>query len=185
MKFVRILAFLVASCAFVLTVWWIGLGQSLSQLEQRGRSDLALASDRLIKQLSRYSELAVVLAGDPQWRATDTDPVELQRLLLRPADLSGALDLVLIGANRQPIASASGLPPDAWLEESFVDRALTGALGKFHGISQTFATRAFYFAAPIFKDDGLFLAPSLRLSTWIALKPRGGGRFRLFCLRTR
>jgi two-component system C4-dicarboxylate transport sensor histidine kinase DctB len=176
MKLVRILVFVVASGGFVLSVWWIGLGQSLGQLEQRGRSDLELASDRLIKQLSRYSELVVVLAGDPQLRNTETAKSELQRLLLRPADLSGALDLVLIGADRVPIASASGLAPDGWLGESFIDRALTGALGKFHGISRTFETRAFYFAAPIFNEEGPVIGALVAIVDMDRLEAEGRGQ---------
>jgi two-component system C4-dicarboxylate transport sensor histidine kinase DctB len=154
MKLVRILSFCLAALAFVLTVWWIGLGQSLAQLERRGQSDLALASDRLIKQLSRYRELIVVVAGDPRLRDPDVTKEELQELLLRPADLSGALDLVLVDADRNPVASASGAMPGTWLEEGFIDRALTGALGNFHAISEDFDTRAFYFAAPVFAPDG-------------------------------
>ncbi len=154
MKLIRILSFALASLAFVVTVWWIGLGQSLDQLERRGQSDLALASDRLIKQLSRYRELIVVLAGDPQLRDPDITPEALQEVLLRPADLSGALDLVLIDKARQPVASASGQVPGAWLEQDFIHRALTGALGNFHAISPEFDTRAFYFAAPVFASDG-------------------------------
>ncbi len=154
MKLVRIISFSIAALAFVLTVWWVGLGQALDQLERRGQSDLALASDRLIKQLSRYRELIVVLAGDPQLRDPSVSKEDLQELLLRPADLSGALDLVLIDAARQPVASASGTPAGAWLDETFIDRAFTGALGNFHSISPAFDTRAFYFAAPVFGLDG-------------------------------
>lgn len=154
MKLIRIISFVLAALAFVMTVWWIGLGQSLDQLERRGQSDLALASDRLIKQLSRYRELIVVVAGDPQLRDPDVARADLQELLLRPADLSGALDLILIDKARQPVASASGMPPGAWLDEAFIDRALTGALGNFHAISTTFDTRAFYFAAPVFAPEG-------------------------------
>lgn len=154
MKLVRIISFCLAALAFVLIVWWIGLGQSLAQLERRGQSDLALASDRLIKQLSRYRELIVVVAGNPQLRDPAVSQDDLQELLLRPADLSGALDLVLIDANRQPVASASGTAPGAWLQEDFIDRALTGALGNFHAISEVFNTRAFYFAAPVFAPEG-------------------------------
>lgn len=154
MKLIRIISFTLAALAFVLTVWWIGLGQALDQLERRGQSDLALASDRLIKQLSRYRELIVVVAGDPQLRDPSISQTDLQELLLRPADLSGALDLVLIDAERQPVASASGEAPGPWLQEDFIDRALTGALGNFHAISATFETRAFYFAAPVFAPNG-------------------------------
>jgi len=176
MKLVRILSFALASLAFVVTVWWIGLGQSLDQLERRGQSDLALASDRLIKQLSRYRELIVVLAGDPQLRDPDITPEALQEVLLRPADLSGALDLVLIDNARQPVASASGQVPGAWLEEEFIDRALSGALGNFHAISPEFDTRAFYFAAPVFAPDGPVMGVLVAIVDMDPIEAEGRGQ---------
>lgn len=176
MKLVRILSFALAALAFVVTVWWIGLGQALDQLERRAQSDLALASDRLIKQLSRYRELIVVLAGDPQLRDPDIPPAELQAVLLRPADLSGALDLVLVDDERRPIASASGRAPGAWLEEEFIDRALTGALGNFHAISPEFDTRAFYFAAPVFAPEGPVTGAVIAIVDMDPLEAEGRGQ---------
>ena len=176
MKLVRITSFCLAALAFVLMVWWIGLGQSLAQLERRGQSDLALASDRLIKQLSRYRELIVVLAGDPQLRDPSISENDLQELLLRPADLSGSLDLVLIDADRSPVASASGNEPGAWLNEDFIDRALTGALGNFHAISETFDTRAFYFAAPVFAPNGPVIGVLVSIVDMDPLEAEGRGQ---------
>lgn len=176
MKLVRITSFCLAAVAFVLMVWWIGLGQSLAQLERRGQSDLALASDRLIKQLSRYRELIVVLAGDPQLRDPSISENDLQELLLRPADLSGSLDLVLIDADRSPVASASGNEPGAWLNEDFIDRALTGALGNFHAISETFDTRAFYFAAPVFAPNGPVIGVLVSIVDMDPLEAEGRGQ---------
>jgi len=161
---------------FVFSVWWVGLGQALDQLERRGQSDLALASDRLIKQLSRYRELIVVVAGDPQLRNPNVSEAELQELLLRPADLSGALDLVLIDAARQPVASASGEAPGPWLQEDFIDRALTGALGNFHAISPTFETRAFYFAAPVFAPNGPVIGALVAIVDMDPLEAEGRGQ---------
>ncbi len=176
MKLLRVLSFTLAALAFVFTVWWIGLGQALDQLERRGQSDLALASDRLIKQLSRYRELIVVLAGDPQLRDPSIPEAELQALLLRPADLSGALDLVLIDPDRKAIASASGEAPGGWIEEGFIDRALTGALGNFHAISPTFGTRAFYFAAPVFAPEGPVAGALVAIVDMDPLEAEGRGQ---------
>ena len=155
MRLVRILVFLAASLAFVGGIWWVGLGQALGELERRGRSDLALASDRLLKQLGRYRELIVVLASDPRLQDPDLPEETLGGILLRAADLSGALDVILINRNRRQVAGAAGMAPGPWLDEAFVDRALRdGALGSFHRVSRAFGTRAFYFSAPIFAPEG-------------------------------
>ena len=175
MKLVRIIAFALASLVFVWSVWSVGLGQALDQLEQRGQSDLALASDRLVKQLSPYRELIVVLAGDPRWQDDSLTSEDLSPILLRSADLSGALDLVFIDKDRTTRASASGLPVGSWSTEPFMERALTGALGNFHAISDTFDTRAFYFAAPIFSPDGPVIGALVAIVDIDRLEAEGRG----------
>ncbi|MDA9865165.1 ATP-binding protein [bacterium] len=175
MKLLRIIAFLFAALCFVFSVWWVGLGQALDQIEKRGQSDLALASDRLVKQLSRYRELIVVLAGDPRLQAADQSQNDLSEILLRSADLSGALDLILIDADRQVRAGASGMPNGAWMSEPFIGRALTGALGNFHGISPTFETRAFYFAAPVFSPQGPVVGALIAIVDMDRLEAEGRG----------
>jgi len=151
---VQVLAFLTSGIAFVIAVWWAGLGQSLDQLERRGQSDLALASDRLVKQLTRYRELIVVLADDAQFQRADRSSNELEGILRRAADLTGALDVVLLDRDRRIVSSASQATTRDWAEDAFIDRALTGGLGSFHAISDRFQTRAFYFSAPIFSPEG-------------------------------
>ena len=143
-----------AAAAITGAVWWVGLGQALQQLERRGTSDLALASDRLVRQLSRYRELVVVLSGDPRFQDSSVSTEALNGVLLRAADMSGALDLLLLDAERGLRASASGEPIDQWVREPFIARALTGGLGKFHAVSEAFGVRSFYFAAPIFSPQG-------------------------------
>ena len=176
MKLLRIIAFLCAALAFVSTVWWIGLGQALDQSEKRGQSDLALASDRLVKQLGRYRELIVVLAGDPRLQDASQTPEQLAAILLRAADLSSALDVILIDDRRQVRASASGKPAGPWIREAFVHRALSGgALGSFHAVSDTFDTRVFYFAAPIFSPDGPVLGALIAIVDMDRLEAEGRG----------
>ena len=88
-------------------------GYSLSQLvrdlEQRGQSDLSLATDHFISELHAHRQLAVSLAQDPRLIEPGQDVAGLRQFLLRIADLSGALDYVLLDRTGEQIASASGL----------------------------------------------------------------------------
>ncbi len=140
--------------AFVFAIWWAGLGQSLDQLEKRGQSDLALASDRLVKQLTRYRELIVVLADDAQFQNPSLPPALFQNTLRRAADLTGALDVIFLNRDQSVVASASQSQSTDWVDDTFVRRALTGGLGNYHAISSAFQTRAYYFSAPIFSPEG-------------------------------
>lgn len=148
------IAFLAAALTVTFTVWWVGLGQALGEIEKSGRSDLRLASDRLFSQLQRYRELLVVLATDPRLLDPATPPAELRAILLRASDLSGALDIVLLDSERHTVASAKNADPGRWIAEPFIDRALSGALGNHHALSRTFDTRGYYFAAPLFSETG-------------------------------
>ena len=53
LRILAVVAFLVAVAVLSLGVGWFGYMSALDQLEQRGRSDLALASDRLTVELGR------------------------------------------------------------------------------------------------------------------------------------
>jgi len=149
-------ALLYLLCALLISggVWWFGLGQALGELEKRGQSDLALASDRLVGHLQRYRELTVLLADDPRFQTSQISGNELREILLRAADLSAALDLVLLDADRQLVAAASGQSDLPWRIEPFVLRAAQGALGNYHAVSKRFGRRAFYIAAPVFSAEG-------------------------------
>lgn len=148
------LILLAATAAISAAVWWVSLGQALDQLERRGQSDLALAADRLVGQLQGYRELLVALAGDPRFAESELDTADLNQILRRSADLTGALDMVLLDKDRKPRASASDESVSGWLDAPFIDRALTGALGNFHAVSEAFGRRCFFFAAPIFSERG-------------------------------
>lgn len=128
--------------------------QSLDEVEQRGRSDLALASDRLVSGLFGYRQFTVELTLDPRLHAPEdaTDP--MAAALLRAADISGALDFVLLDPDRRPLASASGSGAYLWRGQPFVTRALNGALGRGVGIDPRFGRRVFYYAAPVFAPGG-------------------------------
>ncbi|SCM68511.1 sensor histidine kinase [Donghicola eburneus] len=126
--------------------------QALEQIAQRGRSDLALASDRLRAELQRYRELGIYLADHP----LVTLPVfeqGLNELFVRSMDKTTALDVVLLDAEGHVVSNAIGEPPADWSGAPFFQRAMDGALGSFHAYSPRFQRRAFYYAAPVFGID--------------------------------
>ena len=146
--------FLAAVAALTVAVWLYSANQAVHELDRRGQSDLALASDRLVGALFRYRQLAVTLASSPRIGANGVDRGDLAGILLRAADVSGALDLVVLDLDGDLVASASGLSPNAWNRLPFVDRARNGALGRELRVSDQFGRRAYYIAVPIFSESG-------------------------------
>lgn len=137
----------------------VGYVQGLDQVARRGEADLALASDRLTAQLQRYQELVVVMADRPELAALSGgggNVAAANRLLLKAADKTAALDLVYAAPDGTVLASAqdAGWQPEEQAHERYFQRALHGALGADHRVSRRFGRRAFYFAAPTFGSDG-------------------------------
>ena len=98
-----------------------------------------------------FRQLAVMLASDPRIAA---DGEAITQVLRSAADISGALDFVLLDADRRFVASATGADRYVWKDDPFVHRALDGALGRRPGISPLFGRRVFYYAAPVFSPAG-------------------------------
>ena len=152
-----IAGFLAAVTAFAAGVWWYGYVAALGQLEQRARSDLALASDSLTGELRRFRELAVLTADHPQVRpviAGDTPAEAFRPVLQEIADKTGALDILLVGAAGQPVASAGEIGVTDHAGRAYFERAMDGALGVAHLYSTSPGQRAFVFAAPVFSIQG-------------------------------
>ena len=152
-----VLAYLALVAAFSGGVWWVGYAAALDQLERRGRADLALAADRLTSQLQRYRELAVLLADHPDLQI-DADPVRARTLLRETADRTGSLDVIVLdAAGRERFAAAETAPQDH-AGTPYFERAMDGALGVHHLVSDRFdgrySRRAFLFAAPMFSPAG-------------------------------
>ena len=61
-----IVVFLTCVAVLSTAVWRYAVHQGMGQLAERANADLALASDRLVGQLQRYRDLAVVMADHPQ-----------------------------------------------------------------------------------------------------------------------
>lgn len=151
-----ILAFLAVVAALAAGVWRYGYQHGLDQLAARGQADLALAGDRLVGQLQRYRDLAVVMADHPVIADTLRRGPDrsTQALLLGVADKSAALDVLVVDAEGMLRASALEMAPRDLSGYPYVRRALRGALGWGHGEGEPLTARAFFHAAPVFGEDG-------------------------------
>ena len=154
-----IVAFLLLVIAVAGGVWRYGYVQALSQLSRQGEADLALASDRLTGQLQRYRELAVLTADRPALVAgiiSGTDGTT-RALLLKIADKTAALDIMLVDGRGRVLSSARGPLGVDLGHTAYVKRAMQGALGSTHGVRGAFNERVFYYAAPVFGDTSRVL----------------------------
>lgn len=150
-----VVTFLVSVAMLSAVVGWAGYLSALDQLEQRGRSDLALASDRLTGELERYRELAVLMADHPGvTSAVAGDALHISDLLRETADKTGSLDILVVSGSGAELASASGVGDVFHGETPYFERAMDGALGVYHRVSDRYSQRTFLFAAPIFSNDG-------------------------------
>lgn len=155
LRILAVVAFLVAVAVLSLGVGWFGYMSALDQLEQRGRSDLALASDRLTGELGRYRELAVLLADHPVVAATLAgDRGDAADLLRETADKTGSLDILVVSQMGRELASASGSSAENHASQPYFTRASDGAIGLYHLVHDRYGQRTFLFAAPVFSDAG-------------------------------
>lgn len=144
-----------ASVALLATgVWRAATLHGLAQLSDRGAADLALASDRLVGQLQRYRDLAVVMADHPQVARVVQGAVQPDdaRLLRRVADRAAALDVMVVDRSGRVLAAAGDGAGSAGAQ-AFVRRALNGALGRGYGPDRG-SGRNYFFAAPVFGARG-------------------------------
>ncbi|SMY07864.1 sensor histidine kinase [Flavimaricola marinus] len=153
-----VLAFLLLVAGFAAGVWTFGYREALDQMSRRGEADLALAADRLTAELQRFRELAVLMADHPDLTALitgGTGAEEAAELLRQVADKTGSLDIFLVDAEGRELVAAepvSGVVTH--VEAPYFDRAMQGALGVYHQLSDRYGRRTFMFAAPIFSVDG-------------------------------
>jgi len=149
-------AYLITAAAIVAGVWWLAFSSALVLLEARGRTDLALASDRLTGQLQLYRELAVLLSDHPTLvplvLAGDVSG-QAERVLREAADKTGAQVLLAVdGAGK--VLAASGPAPQQVAERAAFQRALDGALGTEHWVDAASGRRIFAFASPVLNPGG-------------------------------
>jgi two-component system C4-dicarboxylate transport sensor histidine kinase DctB len=155
-RLILVIAYLSIVAAAAAGVWRYAYEQGLDQLSARGQADLTLASDRLIGQLQRYRDLAVLMADHPGVYAAlaGRGEQDLRALLQEVADKSAARDVIVLDSAGRLRASASNTPPVDMAQKPFVRRALRGALGWGHGDGAPLTPRAFFHAAPVFGSGG-------------------------------
>ena len=161
-----VIALLIALLAAPLLwgVWRWSYNEALDQLEVRGQGSLSLASDRLVSQFGRYRQLPVVLSDNPVLRdAAVRDPKEsfqdINIFLERAADVTGALDILLLDRSGTTLAAAN------WQGDSFIGvnfaarpdfvRAMNGALGFYHSQENADDPRGFYFTTALRDRAGI------------------------------
>ena len=156
-RLILVLGFLGLALLLAGGVWRYAYQQGLDQLAARGQADLALAGDRLVGQLQRYRDLAVLMADHPridlalrQGRTQGT-----RDMLQEVADKSAALDVLVLDDNGGVVTSALGTEPRDLARYPHVKRALRGALGWGHGPAEPLTQRAFFHAAPVYGPDGV------------------------------
>lgn len=149
--------FLALVLAVGLGVWWVAMGSALDQLERRGRADLVLAADRLTGDLQRFREIGVLTADRPgvdavlSGTAYGTSPVILLREV---ADKTGALDILIVNSDGRELGAASDTDIVNHAAKPYFERAMDGALGVYHLLSERYGRRVFIFAAPVFSTGG-------------------------------
>ncbi len=154
-RIIAVVAFLLVVAGLSAAVGWVGYMSALDQLEQRGKSDLALASDRLTGELERYRELAVLMADHPVVAQTVIGEGQgTAELLRRTADKTGSLDILVVSGVGRELASASGMQAEDHAASPYFERAMDGAIGIYHLVHDRYGQRTFLFAAPVFSPEG-------------------------------
>ncbi|WP_428545124.1 cache domain-containing protein [Profundibacter sp.] len=137
---------------------WFAWRSALNQLAERGQADLSLASDRLVGQLQRFRQVAVIMADHPDLVSLakgQGDRDKASGLLLATADKIGAVDLLLADRNGVVLASSQGLTGASVFTQPHFRRAMHGALGTSHRRLIGSNRRVFQFAAPILEGGAV------------------------------
>lgn len=156
-RFLVVAGFLLFSLCLAAGVWLFSYREALRQLEIQGRSDLALAGDRLTSGLQTFRSLAVQTALHPgvidsllRGETAMDVPTYLQEL----ADKTGALDIVVLSKQGREIYGALSGVPARHGGQPYFERAMDGALGVYHRLSERYDARVYLFAAPVFGAGG-------------------------------
>ncbi|HBQ35452.1 MAG TPA: C4-dicarboxylate ABC transporter [Rhodobacteraceae bacterium] len=154
----RILAFglfLFATALGAGAAGWFGYSSSLAGLALRGQADLTRASDRLVGQLQRFRQVAVLMADHPELVALTKGQGDVDRvnsLLLSIADKTGSDAIMLASGKGQVLAHSTLRPVFNLTGQPHYDRAMHGALGISHNYNSPTNQRIFSFGAPIIQS---------------------------------
>lgn len=145
-------------------VWRWSYNDALDQLEVRGQGSLSLAADRLVSQFERYRQLPVVLSDNPVLQdAVVRNPKEsfqdINIFLEHAADVTGALDILLLDRSGTTLAAANWRGGDGFIGMNFAQRpdfirAMNGAMGFYHSQENVGDPRGFYFTTALRDDTG-------------------------------
>ncbi|PIE16981.1 MAG: C4-dicarboxylate ABC transporter [Rhodobacterales bacterium] len=157
-RFQRLIAtslFLLLVASMAAGVGWFGYTSALVQLAARGQADLSLASDRLVGQLQRFRQVAVMMADHPQLRAFvkgQGERAAIEHLLLSRADKTGSAAIMLASNQGRVLAAAPVEMAGDLAAGLHFQRAMRGALGVAHSYLAASDQRIFSFAAPIIEQ---------------------------------
>ncbi|WP_323371614.1 sensor histidine kinase [Anianabacter salinae] len=154
----RVAGFLIAAALFAAGVWWFAFTAALDQLEERGRADLALASDRVSGQLQRFRELAVLLSDHPALVplvTTGEGDLDVARATLtETADKTGSLRIRLIDHSGRILVATDRAAGGTVAGRPDFERAMDGGLGSDHRVDPDTGRRLYTFASPVFGPGG-------------------------------
>ena len=155
-RYAPYLAYLFCLGGVTLLAAWVAFGVGMDRLEERGKTDLDLSSDRLVAYLRRYREIAVVLAEHPDLRRavsnqTPATETNVEAILQDVADKSGASALILFDRTRGTVGQVGEYLASADMSQA-LKRALNGALGSERVVQGQ--NRQFIYVAPIFNQSG-------------------------------
>lgn len=136
----------------------LSLREGLARVEDRGRADLQLASDRLVSALLQFREVAALAADHPQVVALAAGPLRgrdagVSLVLQRIADRAGAQEIWLVTPGGRVLAGPEGGPVSLEMTGA-LGTAVQGTTGFAHRVLAGSGIRVFSFAVPVFGPGG-------------------------------
>ncbi|GAA6209802.1 sensor histidine kinase [Cognatishimia sp. WU-CL00825] len=152
-RFLAILGLISVVAAFAAGIFSVGYRAALGPVSEQGQVYLRSAADRLVGQLARFRQLAVLTADHPDVGSIARQPEtadSLLPLLLKMSDTSGALEIAYVDHAGNMLASSQpSHVGQSFAQTLHFQRAQSGALGFDHSVLND-GTRIFAFMAPVY-----------------------------------